>query len=105
MAQTRRFTYSRRFKMRRSFSLITVSLVLLVAGLLLLPALFAQDTDQTEGSSPQQWEYRVLPIPAARGDEAEQATRVEGKFNELGSEGWEFAQIHLRVAVFKRLKD
>lgn len=51
--------------MRRSFSLITVSLVLLVAGLLLLPALFAQDTDQTEGSSPQQWEYRVLPIPAA----------------------------------------
>lgn len=93
--------------MRRSFSMITVGLVLLVSGFLLLPALFAQDTNQPERRSPQQWEYRVLPMSdvAGTGEEAEQAKRVEAKFNELGSEGWEFAQIHLRVAVFKRAQE
>jgi hypothetical protein len=92
--------------MRRKLSL-TIGLMLLVAGFLLLPTLFAQDTSQTDRRSAQQWEYRVLPMSdvAGTGEEAEQAKRVETKFNELGSEGWEFAQIHLRVAVFKRPKD
>jgi hypothetical protein len=92
--------------MHRNASLLAVGLILLVVGFLLSPALFAQGTNQLDGSSPQQWEYRVLPMSevAGKGGETEQAKRVESKFNELGSDGWEFVQIHLRVAVFKRPK-
>lgn len=92
--------------MHRNSSLLTVGLILLFTGFLLLPALFAQDTNELDRSSPPQWEYRVLPMSevAGQGDETEQAKRVESKFNELGGDGWEFSQIHLRVAVFKRPK-
>ncbi len=98
--------------MQRNISLLSAGLILLMAGFLLLPPLFAQWPKQTmkwtmEGHSRQQWEYRVLPMSeiAGTGDEADQARRVESKFNDLGADGWEFCQIHLRVAVFKRPKE
>jgi hypothetical protein len=98
--------------MQRNISLLSAGLILLMAGFLLLPPLFAQWPKQTmkwtmEGHSRQQWEYRVLPMSeiAGTGDEADQARRVESKFNELGTDDWEFCQIHLRVAVFKRPKE
>jgi hypothetical protein len=98
--------------MQRNISLLSAGLILLMAGFLLLPPLFAQWPKQTmkwtmEGHSRQQWEYRVLPMSeiAGTGDEADQAGRVESKFNELGTDDWEFCQIHLRVAVLKRPKE
>lgn len=35
-------------------------------------------------SSPQKWEYKCLHLHAAKDQ-----TKMEGKFNELGSQGWE----------------
>lgn len=78
--------------MQRNISLLSAGLILLMAGFLLLPPLFAQWPKQTmkwtmEGHSRQQWEYRVLPMSeiAGTGDEADQAGRVESKFNDLGT--------------------
>lgn len=90
--------------MNRKVSFIAAGVILFAAGFLLLPNLFARDANQDGGRLPQKWEYRVLPLTeiVGEGDEDEQAERTEAKFNELGNEGWEFCQIQLRIAVFKR---
>lgn len=90
--------------MFRRPSFFAATVLLLVAGISCLPALLAQETESADSTGRQEWEYRVLPMSdvAGGGSEEEQAQRVQSKFNELGEAGWEFSQIHLRVAVFKR---
>ena len=88
--------------MRRSSMFLVAAMAVFASMSLFLPA---QDKVDSRVIGRDQWEYRVLLMSdIAKGKADDQAAAVETKFNELGREGWEFSQIHLKVAVLKRRK-
>ncbi len=88
--------------MRRNSLLLAAALLLVAA---VSPFLLAREEKPPARVAKPTWEYRVILLSdlARPGQEPEKETSaVELRFNELGRDGWELCQIHLRVAVFKR---
>lgn len=90
--------------MRREGVIGILVLAMLIAA---VPLLRGQDAAAPAGRAVQQWEHHIVEmndLVAGIDDDAEETRAIEAHFNELGEEGWELVQIHLRVAAFKRPK-